>query len=263
MGNENGDIHCCLIFGKSRVTPVKYVSIPRLELTPATLSVKISMMLKEELDIHITSESFWADSQVVLGYLNNESRRFIIFVVNRVQFIGDHTDVQQWQYVLTHDNPADDASRGLDSKNMSKIQRWFNGPAFLWSSEKTWLCDKQSIQLGNVNDPELKNKLQLNIVKADITVKSKLKMISSSWIRIRKVMAVVPLAANVWIKRRTKPRPPEITTLINMELLEKARKMIFKMLQEHSFSHEIYSLKSNTTLHRSSNLFKLRSFPRY
>ena len=54
----NGDIHCCLIFGKSRVAPVKYVSIPRLELTAATLSVKISMMLKEELYIHITSESF-------------------------------------------------------------------------------------------------------------------------------------------------------------------------------------------------------------
>ena len=60
---ENGDIHCCLIFGKSRVAPVKYVSIPRLELTTATLSVKTLMMLKEKLDIHITSELFWTDSQ--------------------------------------------------------------------------------------------------------------------------------------------------------------------------------------------------------
>ena len=87
MKNENGDIRCCLIFGKSRVAPVKYVSIPRLELTAATLSVKISMMLKEELDIHITSESFWTDSQVVLGYINNESQRFKVFVANRAQFI--------------------------------------------------------------------------------------------------------------------------------------------------------------------------------
>ena len=60
---ENGDMHCCLIFGKSRVAPVKYVSIPRLELTTATLSVKTLMMLKEKLDIHITSELFWTDSQ--------------------------------------------------------------------------------------------------------------------------------------------------------------------------------------------------------
>ena len=46
-------------------------------------------------------------------------------------------------------------------------------------------------------------------------------------------MAVVLLAANVWIKRITKLRPSEISTLINMELLEKAQRMIFKMLQQH------------------------------
>ena len=95
--NENGDIRCCLIFIKSRVIPAKYVSNPRLELTTATLSVKMSMMLKEELDIDITSESLWTDSQVALGYINNESPRFKIFVAYRLQFIRDHTDVQQWQ----------------------------------------------------------------------------------------------------------------------------------------------------------------------
>ena len=248
MGNENGDIHCCLIFGKSRVAPVKYVSIPRLELTAATLSVKISMMLKEALDIHITSESFWRDSQVVLGYIKNKSQRFQIFVANRVQFIRNHTDVQQWQYVSTHDNPEDDASRGLDSKNLNKIQRRFNGPAFIWSSEKTWLHDKQSIKPVNEDDSELKNKLQLNIVKADITVTSKLDMRSSSWIRIRKIMTVVLLEANVWIERITKPRPSEITTLINMELLEKAQRMIFKMLLQHSFIHEISPLNANSPI---------------
>ena len=105
---------------------VKYVSISRLELTAATLSVKISMMLKEELDIHITSESFLADIQVVLGYINNESLKSNFFVANSVEFMQDHTDVQQWQYVSIHDNPADDASFRFDSKNLSKIQIWCN-----------------------------------------------------------------------------------------------------------------------------------------
>ena len=74
---------------------MKYVSIPRLELTAATLSVNISRILKEELDIDIALESFWTDSQVVLGYINSESRRFKIIVANRVQFIRDHTDIKQ------------------------------------------------------------------------------------------------------------------------------------------------------------------------
>ena len=82
MVNDLEEVHCSLIFGKSRVVPVKYISILRFELTAATLSVKISKMLKDELDIHISSEVFWTDSQVVLGYINKDSRRFKIFVAN-------------------------------------------------------------------------------------------------------------------------------------------------------------------------------------
>ena len=73
MVNDLEEVHCSLIFGKSRVAPVKYVSIPRLESIAAALSVKISKMLRDELDIHISSEVFWTDSQVLLGYINNDS----------------------------------------------------------------------------------------------------------------------------------------------------------------------------------------------
>ena len=123
MVNDLQEVHCSLIFGKSRVALVKYVSIPRLELTAANLSVKISKMLRDELDIHISSKVFWTDSQVVLGYINNDSRRFKIFVANRVQFIRDNTNIEQWHYISTHDNPADDASRGLDSENPGRIKK--------------------------------------------------------------------------------------------------------------------------------------------
>ena len=68
------------------------------------------------------------------------------------------------------------------------------------------------------------------------------------------------LSFGLQIKRTTKPKPSEITTLINMELMEKAQKIIFKMLQQHSFSHEISSLKSNTVIHKSTSLFKLDPF---
>ena len=38
--------HYTLLIGRSRVAPLKFVSIPKLELTTATLSVKIPKMLK-------------------------------------------------------------------------------------------------------------------------------------------------------------------------------------------------------------------------
>ena len=51
-------IHCCLLIGKSRITPLKFISIPRLELTAAALSIKITKMLREELDVRVDDEIF-------------------------------------------------------------------------------------------------------------------------------------------------------------------------------------------------------------
>ena len=95
MVNDLVELHWSLVVSKPRVAPVKYVSMPRPELTAATLSVKVLKMLREELDINISSEVFWTDSQAVLGYINNDSQRFKIFVANRVQFIQDNTDIKQ------------------------------------------------------------------------------------------------------------------------------------------------------------------------
>ena len=71
--------------GKSRVAPLKPVTIPRLELSAAVCSVRISQQLQRELEYTINQEYFWTDSKVVLGYIANKSWRFHVFVVNRVQ----------------------------------------------------------------------------------------------------------------------------------------------------------------------------------
>ena len=89
-----------------------------------------------------------------------------------------------------YSNPVDDVYCRLGSKNLSKIQRWFNGPVFIWSSQKAWLSHNQSSEPENDDNPELKIKLQVNIEKADITVTSILE-ISSNWVSIRKIMAIV------------------------------------------------------------------------
>ena len=65
------------VTGKARVPPLQMVSIPRLELTAAALSV--------ELDLYIDTVYYWSDFRVVLSYIDNDSRRFQVFVANRVQ----------------------------------------------------------------------------------------------------------------------------------------------------------------------------------
>ena len=66
--------------------------MPRMELVAATLSVKISVLLKKELQIPIKKEMFWTDSEVVLAYIRNEAKRFKIFVANRIELIKHHSD---------------------------------------------------------------------------------------------------------------------------------------------------------------------------
>lgn len=71
MVNENNQIHCSLVIAKARVFPLKYVYTALLGLTAVTLSVKISELLKEDLDIKVSKELCGSDSQVDLTYIKS------------------------------------------------------------------------------------------------------------------------------------------------------------------------------------------------
>ena len=82
-----GKVHCRLVIAKSRVAPMKYTSTPRLELAAAVSSTKMSGLVKKELGFDDIAEYYWADSQVVIGYLWNNQEKVKVFVANRVQQI--------------------------------------------------------------------------------------------------------------------------------------------------------------------------------
>ncbi len=73
MVNNEGKVHCSFVMGKARVSPLKSVTIPRLELTAALVSVKVSNMLHRELNYEAIVDVFWTDSKVVIGYICNEA----------------------------------------------------------------------------------------------------------------------------------------------------------------------------------------------
>ncbi|VDI51101.1 Hypothetical predicted protein [Mytilus galloprovincialis] len=75
------------ILGKAKVAPTSGHTIPRLELSAAVLAVEITQTIMDNLDLHIDTVKFYTDSKVVLGYISNETRRFFIYVANRVEKI--------------------------------------------------------------------------------------------------------------------------------------------------------------------------------
>ena len=99
MVNNKDEIYCCFLMGKTRVTPRRFVSVPRLELATAVSSAKCDKFLKKKLQLKCTHETFWNDSKVALGYIQNNTKRFKIFVANRIQQIHESCSVEKWRYV--------------------------------------------------------------------------------------------------------------------------------------------------------------------
>lgn len=122
----------CISFllGKAKVAPVHGHTIPRLELCAAVLATEVAETVRDQVKIPQDDFFFYSDSQVVLGYIANESRRFYIYVGNRVSRIRLFSKPSQWHYVSSENNPADVATRLLDASEL-KDSKWILGPDIL------------------------------------------------------------------------------------------------------------------------------------
>ena len=160
--DDTNKVHCAFAMGKSRVAPLKPKTIPRLELTAAVCSVRISQQIHRELEYQIDEDFYWTDSKVVLGYISNESRRFHVFVSNRVQEIQNSTHRRQWRYVESEQNPAGEASRGMKADELQNT-RWILGPRFLWGEQSKWLSGDEPEQSLKSDDPEVKKSVVMAI----------------------------------------------------------------------------------------------------
>ena len=252
--NQEGKVHCNLLLGKSRVAPSKgATTIPRLELQSAVLAVQLSNTLNKELGISCDSEHFWTDSQIVLGYLNNDIKRFHIFVANRVHKIKMKTKASQWHYVRTQDNPADQASRGATIAELIS-QRWFKGPNFLWKKEideyKTRNNTRYSIP---EEDPEVR-RVQAKTTKTAAMDQTNLliELInkSSNW---KKLVRVVSL-----IHKMGKHKSFKVT--LASEDLSSGQELLIKAVQQAYLSEELKCLRDSKQVNKQSKVKQLTPF---
>ena len=138
LTNKDGQKCCTLLMSKSRVAPLKKVTIPRMELTAAVIAAKVDQLLRQELEIKLEKSVFWTDSLTVLRYIENDASRFKTFVANRVSYIREATLPFQWKYVNSQLNPADIASRGVKLTSLIKNENWIHGPHFLCKDISEW-----------------------------------------------------------------------------------------------------------------------------
>ena len=138
LKDMTNQVHCAFVMGKARLAPIREISIPRLELTAAVASVRLSKIIREELDMTIDRVCYWSDSTSVLKCIDNESKRFHTFESNHLTVIRNGSKLSEWRYVNRDDNPADDGSKGLKIDTMLRNEPWLKDPKFLWEDESRW-----------------------------------------------------------------------------------------------------------------------------
>ncbi|XP_074624430.1 uncharacterized protein LOC141882385 [Acropora palmata] len=92
--------------------------------------------LQEQLQLPVEKKFLWTDNQCVLHWIMSK-KPLTTFVRNRVKEITETKDIS-FRYVITSQNPADLASRGVSAQDLNKCELWWRGPKWLQDSEKTW-----------------------------------------------------------------------------------------------------------------------------
>ncbi|GBP12681.1 hypothetical protein EVAR_10326_1 [Eumeta japonica] len=234
----DGTVHLALVAGKSRVAPNKVMSIPRLELQAALLACRLATNIQKEHGIAEERRVLWCDSKTVLRWIRSDPRAYKPFVAHHLAELDERSDRNEWRWVNSVDNPADDATRAD-----CDLERWLNGPTFLLRKEDAWPIDNDVID-ERVADDEAKGE-SINVVctthSGDVMDVTRF----SSWTRLVRTYARILY----FIRRlRKQQRPFDADDVVNAET------RLLRASQRRAFSDEMRAAAVGAAIPQGSSL---------
>ncbi|KAK5856900.1 hypothetical protein PBY51_010180 [Eleginops maclovinus] len=241
---QDGEPTMSLVASKSRVAPLKKMTLPRLELMGAVIGARLANNLMITLKMEPIQIRMWTDSMITLHWICSSAQKWKQFVGNRVTEIQSLTNPELWSHIAGKINPADLPTRGQTVENLKHSHLWWNGPSFVTSADQSEGTDDDYVP--ERANTELKSSHQVTVQlaanDADLT-EPVLELARYS--KLKRVFRVTAWRKRFIANAQTKPKTRgELTA---DELFEAERYWI-KITQQQSFSQEIKQLKTGKGL---------------
>ncbi|XP_055604271.1 uncharacterized protein LOC129752524 [Uranotaenia lowii] len=251
---DRDQVRCSLITSKAKVAPLKPMSIPRIELQAAVIGSRLIQTVESLHTIPIAKKFLWTDSCTVLSWIQSDARKFRQFVAFRIGEILEHTRPDQWRWVPTKQNVADEATKWLNGPSLDSKSRWFKGPGFLYLSEEQW--PKQSKHVETVEEIRPMHLHKEIVFDSPIAFEN-----FSKWERLLRTMSYMLHWRNI-VRHRNKTAEG-----LTQEDFQSAERTIWNMVQRETYPDEMILLgeaeipeKSCRKIEKNSPIRKLTPF---
>ncbi|XP_055591272.1 uncharacterized protein LOC129743311 [Uranotaenia lowii] len=158
-----------------------------------TWGAQLAKSIKINHSFPIYKTVFWTDSKAVFSWIRSERRKYKEFVAHRVGQILEVSNPEDWRWVPTKDNAADDLTKWSKSTEIHSDSRWFRGPQFLYFAEQHWPHQTQEVE-------EFQEELRASVLFQNVVVSDGLSMrignVSKWTVLVRMVATVLRYMSN-------------------------------------------------------------------
>ncbi|XP_043472974.1 uncharacterized protein LOC122505428 [Leptopilina heterotoma] len=253
---KSGEILTTLLSSRTKVAPIKVLSVPRLELCGALLLTQLVSAIKAVPAFANLTSTYWTDSTIVLAWLKRHASEWKTFVANRVAAIQSIAPCKNWRHIDTKENPADLGSRGVRASHLVVNQLWWKGSPWLACQEISWPSYQEASDL----DTNLEARIHVSHVITDPPVWfNTLLTRVSSWVKFVRIVAYILKFLQQKLKLTIHGRKLE-ENLSFVERCQDSQSVIIRLVQSSLFPTEISMLKQKKSIPKNSPLVNLNPF---
>lgn len=237
--SPDGTVSVTLICARSKISPVKVESIPRLELCALLLLSELMKLVVDSYNYRYKIDNVFCftDSSVALCWVSSSPHLWNVFVANRVSRVQQNVSVQDIFHINGEDNPADCLSRGLLPSQLVAHELWFHGPSWLKLEFKNWPIKNYSAFKSEIV-PEQKASITLvginNGPSENYLIACFNRMVS--WKSLLNVMVYI-------LRFIGKLKPLSFANFVSAQDLNFAELIVIKIIQSHFFVEDIDKIK--------------------